>query len=132
MSTNANIGIVNDNGTVTAIYLHWDGSPEEAGRTLVQHYQDESKVKQLIGLGAISVLDKNIGDKIDFDDLDARDQNEQCLAYGRDRGEPASNVAPTTVRNADEFLSYSSAPYLYLYSDGEWSGYRNNGQEISI
>ncbi len=28
MATRSNIGIVNDNGSVTGIYCHWDGYPE--------------------------------------------------------------------------------------------------------
>lgn len=56
MATRSNIGILNEDGTITAIYCHWDGYPEGVGLTLVNHYQDEDKVRELLSLGSLSIL----------------------------------------------------------------------------
>ena len=84
MATRSTIARENADGTFTSIYCHWDGYPENNGRILVNHYQDECKIDQLIKLGDLSSLESEIGSKHDFDD----DSHENwCKAYGRDRGE---------------------------------------------
>ena len=45
MSTRSVIGITDRNGDGQLIYCHFDGYPEGAGLTLLQHWQDESKVR---------------------------------------------------------------------------------------
>ena len=47
MATRATIAKLDNNG-VKAIYLHSDGYLEYAGRILDEHYQDESKVDELL------------------------------------------------------------------------------------
>ena len=86
MATRATIAKLDKNG-VKAIYLHSDGYLEHAGRILDEHYRDESKVDELIALGDLSAIDKNIGNKIEFGNYKLRVENEQCVAYCRDRGE---------------------------------------------
>ena len=56
MSTHATIAIHNDDNTYTAIYLHWDGYIEAAGKTLNEHYNDETTIRQLMSLGDLSTL----------------------------------------------------------------------------
>jgi len=124
MSTNATIGMVNNTGEITSIYLHWDG--DRAGKTLVQYYTDPAKVAELISLGACSVLDKNIGEKIDFDDRDARDRNQQCLFYGRDRNDPGMEAA--VDKNIDDFLNNANTPYTYLFDNGQWLAWKQGHQ----
>lgn len=123
MATRSAIGRANSDGTVTAIYCHWDGYPECVGRTLVRHYTDEDKINQLIELGDLSVLGSEIGKKHDFD---ARyGHNDQranwCLAYGRDRGEEETVSRP--FANKEEFVStmmQSGCEYFYLWTTGHW------------
>ena len=42
MSTNAAIGLAMPDGTIKAVYLHWDGYITDggAGETLAEHYKD--------------------------------------------------------------------------------------------
>lgn len=56
MSTHATIAIHNDNDTYTAIYIHWDGYIEAAGKTLNDHYNDEATIRRLMSLGDLSTF----------------------------------------------------------------------------
>jgi len=84
MATRSNIGILNSDGTVDYIYCHFDGYVEHNGKILNEHYTTEDKVRELIGLGDLSILGPELGEKQDFNGP----RNKQwCLAYDRDRGE---------------------------------------------
>ena len=41
MATRSNIGIVNEDDSITAIYCHWDGYPEHNGKILLNHYNNK-------------------------------------------------------------------------------------------
>jgi hypothetical protein len=117
MATRSRIGIVNDNGTVTSIYCHYDGYPDHNGAILVEHYNTESKIRELMTLGDISILGEVIGVKCDFDTFRSRNRN-QCLAYGRDRGE--TNIDAVTHSSIAEFLA-EGEEYNYLWRDNQWN-----------
>ena len=51
MGTHAHIGIKNADGSIEAVFCHWDGSPEFVGRILRDSYTAEEKVRQLIAFG---------------------------------------------------------------------------------
>ena len=54
MATRARIGILNEDGTVTASYQHWDGYPGGLGYNLVDYWTDANKVREAIALGNAS------------------------------------------------------------------------------
>ena len=56
MSTRCRIGIENKDGTITSIYCHHDGYPSYVGKTLVNNYKEESKIRALLDLGDMSSL----------------------------------------------------------------------------
>lgn len=66
MATRSNIGIELSNGEVEFIYCHWDGYIENNGKILYNHYNDLSKIEELIDLGAISSLEPDIEDIVDY------------------------------------------------------------------
>ena len=115
MSTRSNIGIVNNkNGTVTTIYCHHDGYEEGVGKILMEHYQDENKIWELMKLGDISSLGPQIGVKHDFEDR----SGDFTTAYGRDRGDISGTEA---IRHrVSDFRSLYEQDYLYLWNQGEW------------
>lgn len=121
MSTHAYIIIKEKNGQMRGIYLHNDGDPACAGETLLKHYFATEKVKSLIALGGLSVLDENIGEKISFDDWKTRFRNRQCLAYIRDREEPWEYNSPDVFTEADLPGCYYS--YIYHEDDETWYMY---------
>lgn len=113
MSTRSNIGILNEDGTVNYIYCHFDGYPEHNGNILNECYNTEEKVRELIALGDLSSLGKEIGEKQNFDN--PRNRN-WCLAYGRDRGE--SGTEADTCSYADYSREYFE-DYIYLFTPGK-------------
>lgn len=129
MSTNARIGIQNDDLSVTSIYTHWDGYPSHHGPILVENYNTEAKARELIALGDLSVLNSELGEKHDFDmSYDTREKlGPWCVAYGRDRGE--SDVDSVT-HPVNSWPSYGQE-YEYLFQNGRWvvrSGYPPKGK----
>lgn len=126
MGTRSAIGIENADGSVTAIYCHWDGYPSYNGRMLKDHYTDEAKVRELVALGDISSLDAEIGTKHDFDNA----PKGECNAYGRDRGETGIE-SQDFVSAADYYNRFGAGTeYAYLFREGQWlvrSTYNDRG-----
>ena len=132
MATRSMIGIVEDDGTVTAIYCHWDGYPEHNGRLLVKYWNDSYLIDHLMHLGNLSYLGKEIGEKQDFDQPTDRNW---CLAYGRDRetAEAARayfyNGREVYINNA---VNDSGADYIYLWENDKWRCWDYEGKHINL
>ena len=112
MSTRSNIGILNQDGTVTYIYCHFDGYLEHNGLLLSGHYTTEGKVRMLMELGDLSVLGSEIGEKQNFEDR----AKGCCLAYGRDRGEDGTEAR--TIPYSD-YTKEHFEEYVYLFTPGK-------------
>jgi hypothetical protein len=96
MGTRSTIGVLNTDGSVTAVYCHWDGYPEHNGKILMENYITEEKVRELIDFGSISSLS-------------------EC-------GEPdISNIqGANTFPNVAEFVYEFGEKYNYLFINGTW------------
>ena len=118
MATRSMIGKLNDNGTVTAIYCHWDGYLEHNGSILAENYTNPNRVDQLMELGDLSVLGQYIGEKHDFDNRTLG----YCSAYGRDRGEKdtAAKTYSLSEYNATKMGDKRGVDYVYLFDGKEW------------
>ena len=116
MSTRSTIGVLLPDGTVEAIYCHFDGYPQGVGKTLELHYSDPGKVRQLMQLGHLSSLGEEIGVKQDF----RNPIRGMCLAYGRDRGKP-DNESEISSSVSSWLAEWSLVSYAYLYANGKWS-----------
>lgn len=126
MSTRSRIGILNEDGSVTSIYCHNDGYPEGrfgVGRTLLAHYSDPAKLRQLIALGDLSALRPAIspppGAKHSFESP----LPGITIAYGRDRSERHTN--PITSPGEHLFWPLITAEdswidYGYLLRNSDW------------
>lgn len=131
MATRSRIGLMLENGTIKHSYCHWDGYPTGVGKTLVEHYSNIEKVKELLTFGDMSFLAPNITPN-GFHNFD-NPEKDVTLFYNRDRGEMNDVDSVTTSMN--EYLSakYSSGiDYLYLLKDGNWlllNTYENTGWE---
>lgn len=99
MSTNATISRLLEDGTVLTIYSHWDGYPEGVGRVLVESYNTEAQVQDLVAQGDVSVLDDTIGDS----------------EFYRDRGEDN-----TEAENFELYDIEDCEEYNYLWAHDEW------------
>jgi hypothetical protein len=62
MSTNARIGFVDPKtNLIHSIHLHWDGYISKgAGQCLRDHYTNLKKIRRLIALGSLSVLEQHV------------------------------------------------------------------------
>lgn len=122
MGTRSRIGVENPDGSITSIYCHWDGYPENNGQILVDNFSDYEKILQLMELGDLSSLGKDLGEKHDFNDR----VDGWCTAYGRDREE--ENTEARISSSLEEFLNLGEE-YNYLFREGEWwvhCGYRGD------
>ena len=102
MSTRAAIAKLNTNtNEAKLIYCHSDGYLEYTGKILNEHYNSEDKVDELLSYGDLSIINENIGEKLDvpFHDYTAFAEKKQCRFYGRDRGE--KNKEATNLSNTD-------------------------------
>ena len=133
MSTHSNIGILNQDGSVTFIYCHSDGYPSYVGKILREHYTDEAKVRELIGLGDLSSIGPVIGVKHKFDDFSPAVEH-MCRAYHRDRGEEWKDTKPRSCHSETNFYRRAKreASYAYLFKDGKWHICRSGGKESFI
>ena len=127
MATRSAIGFLEYDGSVTAVYCHWDGYLEGVGQMLLKHYNDTYKLLDLLEHGDISSLRPEIGEKHPFsrfDDGMDHDEHEALYGhmttfYGRDRGE---NCPAKDFEDAKEFRShYSDCEFFYLYDGYDWS-----------
>lgn len=110
MSTRSNIAYYYGPDKFKMIYVHSDGYITGAGKTLFNHYKNPKKVEKLIKLGSISILGAEIGKKQSFDNFDYK--SNQCLAYGRDRGE--KNVEAREYSSVKEMVAHMEE-YLYIF-----------------
>ena len=96
MGTRSTIALEYADGTVGQVYCHWDGYLENNGMILYKHYVDPFKTRELLDLGDISSLGKNIGEQHPFSPhfdegsklaYDTAQAQGATTFYGRDRGE---------------------------------------------
>ena len=138
MSTRSTLIAKLANGQTKSIYCHWDGYPEHNGQILLDHYQDQTKIDELIALGDLSILNEEIGEKHCFDSQPSRyignstDINpayeayqakygKMCLAYGRDRGETKTQAR--IVRSLSAAIKKSAqmgAEFVYYWNGQSW------------
>jgi hypothetical protein len=120
MSTNALIALDNNDGTYSTVYLHWDGYPSHALRTLKSYYSDIDKVKKLIQLGDISSLDSLIEPDECVPHTFDNPAPGVTVFYGRDRDETATKaqLAPSMKILLGTAKRYE---FAYLFTNNEWT-----------
>lgn len=122
MATRSMIAFDNED-KVYAIYCHNDGYLHHNGKILLNYYDTIEDASDLIALGDLSLLSKEIGEKQDFDQPTDRNW---CLAYGRDRGE--KNTAAKEFHSWDEATEYyEDCDYFYVFDGHGWMWKKHNG-----
>ena len=144
MGTRSTIALEFADGTVQQVYCHWDGYLDHNGQILLQHYMDPFKVRDLIDLGDLSSLRKDIGIKHAFSKFDYKTTEEQevheqmtedmCTFYARDRGE--TGVGAKKFKDFEDYKAnhqYEEYEYI-LRTDGKWyvSYYKTNEEYVSL
>ena len=117
MSTRSIIASEGTDGSVMAVYCHWDGYPSYNGKILLEKYNTSEKVAKLLKPGDMSSLDEKCS-KPKGHSFDNRVEG-YTVYYGRDRGE--KNVGTKvfdSVKGLDE-MDYGQY-YEYLFRDAKW------------
>ena len=107
MGTRSAIGYKLPNGKIRAKYCHWDGYVEGGvGQTLQESYQDAAKIGLMVELGDMSTLAAEIDD---------------CVFYGRDRGDSPRDVDAQDYDDFDDFTTwFEGCEYFYVWNGNEW------------
>jgi len=119
MGTRSRIGMMNEDGSITSVYCHWDGYPSHNGVILLENYQEPEKIKMLISLGDLSSLEKKLipeGNVVhSFEDP----ADGVCVFYGRDRKENGTSCRVSA--NMKEFIEIADwCDYCYIFEAGVW------------
>ena len=127
MATRSTIGIKTEDGTVRAIYCHWDGYPEGVGVGLVENYNSKEQAEALIALGGFSSL---------METLEQTRGGVYMTAWYL-----PSDPARTFTGEADWFENFNAGEeYFYLYTEGKgwlysqggnWSGIKTESELAS-
>lgn len=121
MATRSYIGKMNpETGVINYIYCHYDGYLSHTGRMLVENYNDESKVDELLNLGNLSYLGEEIGEKHNFN----QPTKGWTLAYGRDRNEPKNGNNQCYL---EDYNTSMGIDYFYLFTEEGWKYSTGNG-----
>lgn len=117
IETSARVGVMKPDGTIQSVFCKWDGYPEGIGTTLESFYSDERKLEQLLSLGNVSALGKEIGEKHNFEER----PKGSTTFYGRDRGD--KDAGSMVSQNESEFRGLAKSKgdaYAYLFNEGKW------------
>ncbi len=98
-------------GYFESIYCHWDGYLDGVGKTLLEHYTDQTKLHALLALGDRSSLDEGL-----------------TPGYRDARGETGVNAQrATTLDDLFHQADGSGAEFVYVFVDGVWL-YSDHGE----
>lgn len=118
MATRSRIGKVNEDGSVTSIYCHWDGYT--VGSVLLEHYNTPEAIDQLLSLGSLS----SIGSKIIPDSENNFSSAEDvCIPYTL-RGEEKLIDKTISVSRFKFELGNSGEQIGYLFQNNKWYSIR--------
>jgi hypothetical protein len=110
MATRSTIGIKSEDGTIKAIYCHWDGYPAGVGLGLIENYNSKAQAEALIALGGFSSLMETL-------------EETKAGAYGTE-----SDKARTFTGEKDWFENFNAGEeYFYLYTEGTGWLYSQGG-----
>jgi hypothetical protein len=122
MSTNSTIAVKTNNG-YKAIYCHWDGYPSYMYPMLRDWYGSEERARALVALGDASSINKRLLPSQDSMHSFDKPEEDVCVFYHRDRGEPWTQNEPEFYLTQDEVIKKQF--YVYIFEDGCWHVYIN-------
>ncbi len=113
MATRSRLGLQLSDGSILSVYHHWDGYPQWLGKTLVEHYNTQELVSELVDGGDMSSCysDEIFGKKLP--------KGTFAPEYYSARGE---DCPPRLDKDLFEFLS-EGEEYGYVFSNGSWTAY---------
>ena len=126
MSTNSTVAVKTDTG-YEAIYVHWDGYFSYMYPMLSENYASLERATALVSFGDASFIDKRITPSQGSNHSFVMPEEDVCIFYHRDRGEPWSQVKPNFYHTKGEVLK--TQYYTYIFEDGRWRAYQG-GTEV--
>jgi hypothetical protein len=117
MSTRSTYGILNGDNTVTAVYCHFDGYLSGVGYTLLNNYDTEDKIRNLLSFGACSGLGKTI---------------DESIFYTRDREEDLEIKTYGSVSDFCNCGSYYEYHYLFDTIKNRWFVRDDGGKLVEL
>lgn len=114
MSTRSSIAVVKSDGTVEAVYCHFDGDLKGVGAALLASFDSQERAEGLVALGDLSSVAGGV------------------VAYHRDRKEPFADVAPKHYRTFEEYRlkvpnDIADNGFRYFFQDGCWHVWGKTG-----
>lgn len=108
MSTRSTIGVQSKDGTIQAVYCHFDGYPAGVGAALLASHNNEEAARQLVALGDLRCVSLSRG----------------VEAYKDREGEEWEVIKPKALTGDPaliEFAAECNAAFVYLWRDGGWA-----------
>lgn len=116
MGTSSTIAILNKDGTVEQINANYDGGIAHNGTLLVVHYRDPQKIKELIKLGDLSALKKEVHPPLGLEHSFKNPVEEVTIFYGRDRRERSTKA--NKFNSYEDYLAVGiQEPFNYIYDE---------------
>jgi hypothetical protein len=119
MSTRSAIIIEEGNGKSRGIYCHNHGCVSHHKPILLAQYATEELARRLVDLGGLSSLGPSIGKKCNFENQPP----DQCVAYGRDRGETGEIARPIEGDNwlkVAKRIGHDGHVYVFRVATQSW------------
>jgi hypothetical protein len=118
MATRSMIGVQRDNGTIEAIYCHWDGYPSHHGPILLTAYNGPRKIEALIRQGDLSCL----GSILVTDATGAEDEDACSNINGYVGGDGGDSECSAKVYTSLDDLRERQTwcDYYYIHKEGRW------------
>jgi hypothetical protein len=118
MATRSMIGVQRDNGTIEAIYCHWDGYMEHHGPILLNAYNGPRKIEALIRQGDLSCLGSIlVADATGAEDEDACSNINGYVGGDGDDSECSAKV----YADLDDLRARQTwCEYFYVHKEGQW------------
>jgi hypothetical protein len=114
MGTSSSIAILNKDGTIEQVNAHYDGNIFRTGAILLMHYKEPQKVRELISLGDISVLKREVHPSEQHSFINP--QEDVTIFYARDRGDVL--IKPGKFNSLDDYLIVGiSDEHNYIFDE---------------
>lgn len=126
MATNCFVACHTEDG-YQAIYVHNDGYPDHMFPLLRDWYGTQERAESLVKLGDASFLDKRLVPSVDSGHSFATPEEDVCIFYHRDRGEPWLHNAPRLYLIKNQM--FGDQYYVYIFENGKWTFFID-GKEV--
>lgn len=120
MSTRAAIIEKTDIGEFRGIYCHGNGYLSHNGRILLEHYTTQEKVSELINLGDIATLGKQVSPNTGALHSYKNPIKDITVAFSRDNQEDEADTSITVGSTLEDVLDCIDYNFAYVFIDNEW------------